>query len=97
MEWDKEHHYEVKIWDMKPHDIKYFEENIVNILSNFCLSFLNISIIHNGVTSNSIEYHKLIITEEFNDQYDHELDINPWKLMKSETSHYVLLFMFDML
>lgn len=82
---------------MNPTDIKYFEANIVKMLSDFCFSFLQISILPHSVSSHSLEYHKTIIQEEFNDEYDHELEVNPKKLMKSETAHYVLLFMFDIL
>jgi len=97
MKRDQDHHYEVKIWDMSPPDIQYFEDNIVDLLSNFCLSFLNISILPNSLTSSTLDYHKTIIAEDFNDDYDQEMETNPEKLMKTETAHYVLLFMFDML
>lgn len=94
---EKDHNYEVKIWDMTPADIKYFEDNIVSILKSFCESFLLIDIIPHSVSSHTLEYHKTIIKEEFNDEYDHEMEVNPNKLMRSETANYVLLFMFDML
>lgn len=82
---------------MTPADIKYFEDNIVSILKSFCESFLLIDIIPHSVSSHTLEYHKTIIKEEFNDEYDHEMEVNPNKLMRSETANYVLLFMFDML
>jgi len=69
---EEEHHYDVKIRDMHAHDVAFFENNAIKILSDFCLSFKKIGISKHSISTSTINYHATITADEFNDEYDKE-------------------------
>ena len=44
------------------------------------------SILKHSVSTDTINYHTIISSDEYNDEYDKELEQNPDRLMKSETA-----------
>ena len=78
-------------------EVKLFEKEVLLGICGFVEDLLAIEGMKDALSYMNTEYHVDLMQEGFVDVYDYELDNFHDKLMRSETAHYLLCFLFDSL
>ena len=76
-------------------DRAYFEKDLLAHLLAFIEDLVILA--ENRINYSSFEYYVRITSSEFMDEVDEEEKVKGDELFAMETSHFILLFLFDML